>query len=123
MRYFRDPFPLSVVQVLELGAGTGLAGSAAASLGAAHVLLTDLAYTLGNLRATVARLPLASPLRAPDVALLDWNDPTSLPPPTPAWDVVLAADCIWLDHLVPVMITIPASTVVLVVLFVLFVYM
>jgi predicted nicotinamide N-methyase len=92
---------LCVAQVLELGAGTGLAGSAAAALGAGHVLLTDLAYALDNLRTTVARLPLAPPLRAPDVALLDWNDPSTLPPADPAWDVVLAADCIWLDHLVP----------------------
>jgi hypothetical protein len=108
------PSPFSLAQVLELGAGTGLAGSAAAALGAAYVLLTDLAYALANLQATVARLSLTPPLRAPDVALLDWNDPTSLPPPTPAWDVVLAADCIWLDHLVPVMITTTASTVCLV---------
>jgi hypothetical protein len=63
--------------------------------------VTDLAYALDNLRTTVVRLPLAPPLRAPDVALLDWNDPSTLPPADPAWDVVLAADCIWLDHLVP----------------------
>lgn len=55
--------------VLELGAGTGVVGLAAAALGAQRVILTDQAYTLDNLRATVARNPS---LRGIDVVELDW---------------------------------------------------
>jgi hypothetical protein len=46
-------------RVLELGAGTGLSGLAAALVGASHVLLTDLPYTIPRLQANVAANPLA----------------------------------------------------------------
>lgn len=40
--------------ILEVGAGTGVAGMAASVLGSNYVLLTDLAYSLSNLRRNVA---------------------------------------------------------------------
>lgn len=46
-------FQLQSKTVLELGAGTGLPGLMAASLGAAHVFLTDIAPVLPGLRSSV----------------------------------------------------------------------
>jgi hypothetical protein len=34
------------------------------------------------------------------VAVLDWFNSTTYPPTAPPWDVILVADCVWLDHLV-----------------------
>ncbi len=113
--------------VLELGAGTGVAGIAAGLLGARSVLLTDLEYTLENLGSNVrdnaqqmerefeqcsdrnnsnannelcsslsSSARYSSPFR---VAKLDWADPASYPPE--AVDLVLGADIVWLEHLVP----------------------
>jgi predicted nicotinamide N-methyase len=82
-------------RVLELGAGTGAVGLAAAALGATSVLLTDLPYVQANLDANVAALGLASA----SVAVLDWTAP--LPPDLPPVDVVVAADVVWLDELLP----------------------
>lgn len=52
-------FQLQAKTVLELGAGTGLPGLMAASLGAAHVFLTDIAPLLPGLRTSVEANGLA----------------------------------------------------------------
>ena len=79
------------MQVLELGAGCGLCGIAAAALcGARHVLLTDVPeHTLANLRHNVALNALDE--RA-NVAALDWNEPAAWPPPV---QVLLGSDLIY----------------------------
>jgi len=65
--------PLDGCNVLEIGSGTGAVGLAAAVLGAANVTMTDLDYTLDNLRSAVAAntavLPDGTGVR---VAELDW---------------------------------------------------
>ena len=54
--------------VLELGAGTGLTGIAAAMLGASEVLLTDLPYVMENLRQNIASNSVSNA----EAAELDW---------------------------------------------------
>jgi hypothetical protein len=99
--------------VLEVGAGTGTAGLASLYLGSTMVTLTDLPYTLDNLRDNTRRAleslgSSASSLEAPlctqdregnataHVLPLDWSDPStyftpsSISPSYPSqWDVIL----------------------------------
>lgn len=65
--------PLAGCTVLEIGSGTGAVGLAAAVLGASTVTMTDLDYTLDNLRSAVA----ANTAVLPDgtgvhITELDW---------------------------------------------------
>jgi predicted nicotinamide N-methyase len=134
--------------VLELGAGTGVAGIACALLGADCVTLTDLDYALANLEINVEEnLRLFKTENSPDpntnpnpnsrvrvtVSLLDWFNPDTYRYPegienkfdphrgneemkevdvdsteeglikykTVDWDVVIGADIVWLEQLVP----------------------
>jgi hypothetical protein len=98
--------------ILEVGAGTGTAGLASFYLGGSLVVLTDLEYTLDNLRYNAQRaietlhssLPLScsspeeiSSTSARALVLpLDWSDPatyllpSSIDPSLPShWDVIL----------------------------------
>lgn len=88
-------------RILELGSGTGVVGIAAALLGATRVLLTDLNYTLPNTRSNVDRnrryFRLGSSV---DVAELDWFRPETYPS-SETFDLVLAADVVWVEQLVP----------------------
>ena len=91
--------------VLELGAGTGLAGIAAASLGAKTTVLTDLAYTTENLLQNVilnSHSERGVIQGGADVAVmeLDWTRRETYLLDT-EWDVIVAADVVWLAHLVP----------------------
>jgi predicted nicotinamide N-methyase len=136
--------------VLELGAGTGISGIAASVLGARHVGITDLQYSLANVEQNIdANLPSYraqnnSSWRNSDhqewhrnvyrsidqgstvcVSELDWGDPKTYHLPflreeelpqsandggvcvssgTSKWDLVIAADVVWLDHLVPLLV-------------------
>lgn len=89
-------------RVLEVGAGTGLAGLSAALLGAREVVLTDLAYTMENLsRNAVQTLDNARlagvAVSAVHTQVLDWfNPPTDIG----ALDIVLAADVVWVEDLI-----------------------
>lgn len=89
--------------VLELGAGRGVAGIAAALLGASSVVLTDLPYALEDLEASAAlNFPDAAAARRVEVAELDWGDAGRFLDGRPGqrFDVVVAADVIWLLELV-----------------------
>jgi predicted nicotinamide N-methyase len=91
-------------KVLELGAGTGVAGLSAGLLGASKVLLTDLQYTLDNLRRNIAETVNAN-THLPNLSQslsavhLDWSDFHTYPESD--WEVVLGADIVWLEELVP----------------------
>lgn len=91
---------LAAHSVLELGAGTGVVGLAAAAAGAPHVTLTDLPYALPNARANVARN--AGVLRGArvEVAPLDWYAP-ALPAGAPPPTLVVGADVVWVTELIP----------------------
>jgi hypothetical protein len=79
-------------RVIELGAGAGLAGLAAASLGAERVTLTDLEANLPLLSRNAAANGLE---RAVAVSPLDWTSP-QLPAALrdEPFDLVLAADVV-----------------------------
>ena len=92
---------------VELGAGTGLLGVAAACVlrhsGLASLLLTDVAAVVPDLEANVA---LNAPLLA-GVAVracaLDWTQARTQVPAlqlSAPVDLLLAADVVWVEHLV-----------------------
>ncbi|CAM9975522.1 unnamed protein product [Phaeothamnion confervicola] len=97
-------------RVLELGSGTGLAGLAAAAMMAREVVLTDLEYALPNLQANIeATLQLwtlsgVESHPAISAAALDWE--AQCPPNFDPVDVIIAADVVWLDSLVPPLVSI-----------------
>lgn len=97
-RFLPEPCP----PVLELGAGTGLVGMAAAAAWGARVLLTDLPEILPNLR---KNLQLNADLiqknkGTVDARVLDWNDETDVPrQQDEGFMVIVAADPIYSsDH-------------------------
>lgn len=109
-------------RTLELGAGTGVAGIAAGLLGASHITLTDLDYALFNLRANSqhnfdqlsgsrqqfkeecsgSAESVGGDSLTYSVDLLDWADSGTYLSDE-HFDVVLGADIVWLEHLVPLL--------------------
>lgn len=110
--------------ILEVGAGTGIAGMAASLLDAQFVYLTDLPYTLVNLQTNVqltkqANLDYSMQI---DVGHVDWMNSSTYPIPLvsinetdttaaaipaietvqirKAWDIIIGADVVWLEDLV-----------------------
>lgn len=93
------PNPL---RILELGSGTGLVGIATAAILGAHVTLTDLPHVLPNLRfnADSNAAALAPRGGSLDVRQLRWGDDhagDSLH--DSMFDVVLASDVVYYEHL------------------------
>ncbi|KAG2425245.1 hypothetical protein HXX76_013830 [Chlamydomonas incerta] len=84
-------------RVLDLGAGTGAVGLAAAALGAAHVALSDLPHLVPYMRENVQLNGLGSTAEA---APLVWGDAASLAAARRSWlmrppHVVLASDVVY----------------------------
>ena len=85
---------------LDLGCGTGVAGLAAAALGAKVVALTDLPCALAGARANVLKNARVLGDATIEVCALDWAAPEAsrafdaLPSGTACFDVVLAAECV-----------------------------
>ena len=75
-------------RVLELGCGTGIAGLAAADLGAAEVVLTDA--EIDGAVANAARHSAEIAVRT-----LAWGDAAALAALRPPFDLVLAADVVY----------------------------
>eukprot|EP01038_Epipyxis_sp_PR26KG_P007417 gene7417-10109_t len=87
--------------ILEVGAGTGVAGIACYYLEAKYVMLTDLKYTLDNLRANIELNNNNNNNNKVMIAAeLDWSDELSYPK-NKNWDVIIGADVVWLEHLIP----------------------
>lgn len=88
-------------KVIELGAGLGLPSLAAALLGAAEVLITDLAEALELPRKNIA-LNFKDEQANISVAALDWNDAakghTSLPAD---WDIIICTDILFVPEAIP----------------------
>ncbi|CCG82618.1 Putative uncharacterized protein [Taphrina deformans PYCC 5710] len=104
-RYLLTPSPsldpaacLRDKKVVEVGSGTGVVGLSCAQtldLGLrGHLILTDLPAVLPILRRNVALNGLAP---AVSVRPLAWGQPVG--PDLANCDVVLAADCVYLEHL------------------------
>ena len=75
-------------RVLELGCGTGIAGLAAADLGAAEIVLTDA--EIDGAIANAARHSAEIAVRT-----LAWGDAAALAALRPPFDLVLAADVVY----------------------------
>ena len=90
-------------QILELGAGTGLVGLAAAAVFKTHVILTDLPEIVPNLernlQANAATLTCSG--GSAETATLDWSSPSAFnlasdaDPPAHSFSLILAADPIY----------------------------
>lgn len=113
-------------QVLELGSGTGIAGIAALILQSRFVRLTDLNYTISNLLSNVEfnvdshqnetcltsnlenSTAVSSVKKRYVVSELDWSDEQTFPRDENGameqYDVILGADIVWLEHLIPSLI-------------------
>ncbi|KAJ8258925.1 hypothetical protein COCON_G00179370 [Conger conger] len=100
-RYF-DHLDLKGKRVVELGAGTGIAGILAARLGA-EVTLTDLPHAVPQLQKNVsANMPRSGwPFATPTVLPLSWGlDQEQF---ASDWDLVLGADIVYLSDTYPLL--------------------
>jgi tetratricopeptide (TPR) repeat protein len=90
---------LATRRVLDLGAGTGVAGLAAASLGA-RVTLSDVEESLPLLRRNAdANAPLLATCggAVDAVTCCSWERPPAELADVTRWEVLLAADCVYSD--------------------------
>ncbi|KAK0781601.1 Protein-lysine N-methyltransferase rrg1 [Friedmanniomyces endolithicus] len=109
LTHLRDALPRLPpdAQILELGAGTGLVGLAAAVLFKRTVVLTDLQEIVPNLERNVrdnAALLVRYDARA-ETAVLDWSDPGAFLLPSRSGEqqqclsrtfrLILATDCVY----------------------------
>lgn len=97
-------------RAIELGAGMGLGGLALAMLGC-NVVLTDLEPVLTLLRRNyetnlspsalkAMSSPLAGNVGHVEVKALDWSRPEQRDLEGGPWDFILAADCIYHEHII-----------------------
>ncbi|RRT53878.1 hypothetical protein B296_00039229 [Ensete ventricosum] len=92
-------------RILELGSGTGLVGIAAAAILGVSVTLTDLPHVLPNLRFNAESNAAAVAARGGslDVRQLRWGedeDAAALVDGEAAFDVVVASDVVYYEHLI-----------------------
>lgn len=98
-------------RILELGAGTGIAGISTLLLGARFVHLTDLGYALANLLSNIElnTKNFATKQKNYKVSELDWDNEETYPKDDGLqfnyYDVIIGADIVWLEHLIPALVT------------------
>ncbi|XP_024543365.1 protein N-lysine methyltransferase METTL21A [Selaginella moellendorffii] len=86
---------------IELGAGCGGAGLALALLGLGQVLLTDVPPVLSTLKRNVKKNVLATSLSSKKkvkVAQLNWGNKQQIESLKPPFDVVIAADVVYIEN-------------------------
>lgn len=91
----QNPWTVRSKRVIELGAGQGVVGVAAAIMGG-DVVVTDHPLAMDVLERSVARNGSGLDLRC---APLDWLQP-AFQPLGPPFDVILAADVVWMQDLI-----------------------
>lgn len=103
VRYFEADggvIPKGLCSILELGAGTGLAGICTAVLfPEAQVCLTDIDDALPALRTNVD-INRSRVGHRVSVEACDWTRPSDSIVTKKPWDIVLATDVVWLEELV-----------------------
>lgn len=89
------------LSILELGSGTGVVGIAAAALLRASVTVTDLPHVLPNMRYNIDANAGISGLCGGDVnsAPLSWGDIGEMESIGRGYDIILASDVVYHDHL------------------------
>jgi hypothetical protein len=95
-------------RVLELGAGCGVVGIAAAALGAQSVLMTDLPYVLPLLQSNIDcnRHLITPDSNSMECCECDWYQQPLHPRIVDfSPQVILLADCVWLQELVEPLLT------------------
>lgn len=104
-------------QVIELGAGVGLAGLTLAKvMPRAHVLLTDVP----EVQALIFKNAAANSLRNVDFKVNDWAEPISDSIVSTKWDLILISECTYNEDSIPdlvsnirkVMTTSPDATII-----------
>lgn len=97
-KYLEHAYPSGLVgkTVLELGSGTGIVGIVASILGARHVYLTDLPYTLPTLQETIELNSGVAKGKVMAVPL-DWTAPDDSYEDV---DLILASDVVWVHELI-----------------------
>jgi predicted nicotinamide N-methyase len=96
-RRVRDgAMPLAQMRVLELGAGVGLVGLAAAVLGSPHVVLTDMRNIVPLLQHNAALNAAACSGATVVCRDLDWTDDPLPDLGGNGFDLIVAADCIYI---------------------------
>ncbi|EJT97714.1 S-adenosyl-L-methionine-dependent methyltransferase [Dacryopinax primogenitus] len=101
LRETREPGWMKTRTVLELGAGTGLVGLVAAKLGAKHVVITDQTPLLPLIERNIV---LNNVQNACIAAEFNWGEPLSEAIRTGAFDLILAADCVYLEPAFPLLV-------------------
>ena len=86
--------------VLEVGSGCGLVGLAAATLGASHVTLTDMESVVPHLIQSIVLNPHI-PKGHITASTLDWFAPHAYALGNLPVDVILGADVVWVEELIP----------------------
>ena len=85
------------LNILELGAGTGLVGLAASGLFSANIHLTDLPYILPNLQYNIEQNAalVESTGSSITAGVLDWSKIKAVQGEEEKYDVILAADSLY----------------------------
>jgi predicted nicotinamide N-methyase len=110
-RYLEQrPFLVQNKHVVELGAGCGLVGLSAGALGAASIMLTDLAYVLPILESNLENnrsVLQGAGCHDAMCCLLDWFHPEAFKKAQQkkSIDVLVVADCVWMHDLVEPLFT------------------